>query len=102
VLLVENWQRKAVKILHMKQKPTHVEDIGVQALTFIAQDEERLLRFLQLTGLTPQTLRQAVKEPGFFEGVLSHITGYEPLLLEFSQWGGYRPEDVAGLTRGKE
>lgn len=102
MLLVENWQRKAVKILHMKQKPIHVQDVGVDALTFIAQNEERLLRFLQLTGLTPQTLRQAVKEPGFFEGVLNHISGHEPLLLEFAQWGGYKPEDVAALTHVKE
>ena len=82
-------------------KQTHMlslEEVGIQALTFIAQDEEKLIRFLQLTGLSPQTLRSAVSEPGFYEGVLNHITGYEPLLLEFAQWANYLPEDICSLV----
>ena len=60
------------------------EDMAVAALTFIAQDGERLGRFLALSGLEAGNLREAAAEPGFLVGVLDYLSGDEALLLAFA------------------
>jgi hypothetical protein len=59
------------------------EDMAVAALTFIAQDGERLGRFLALSGIEPGNLREAAAEPRFLVGVLDYLSGDEALLLAF-------------------
>ena len=71
------------------------ENIAIQALGFIAADSERLGRFLGLTGLGPDTLRQAAAEPGFLAQVLDFIAGDESLLLAFAANSGLAPASVA-------
>jgi hypothetical protein len=60
------------------------EDMAVAALTFIAQDGERLGRFLALSGLEAGNLREAAAEPGFLVGVLDYLSSDEALLLAFA------------------
>jgi hypothetical protein len=72
-----------------------VNDIAVGALIFLAADEERLGRFLALSGIDPQTIRLAAREPGFLAGVLDHIAGDEKLLLLFAEESGIRPDQIA-------
>ena len=60
------------------------EDMAVAALTFIAQDDERLGRFLALSGLEPGNLREAATEPSFLVGVLDYLSSDEALLLAFA------------------
>lgn len=59
------------------------ETLAIQALGFLAQDPERLGRFLALTGVEPDQIREVASEPHFLAAVLDHIAGYEPLLNEF-------------------
>jgi hypothetical protein len=68
--------------------------LAVAALTFLAGDHERLERFLALTGLGPQSLRAAAREPSFLLGVLDHVAGDESLLLAFAAESGFDPLDV--------
>jgi hypothetical protein len=68
--------------------------LAVAALTFLAGDHERLERFLALTGLGPQSLRAAAREPSFLLGVLDHVASDESLLLAFAGESGFDPEDV--------
>jgi hypothetical protein len=81
--------------------PTHrisrenAEDMAVAALGFLAADDERLSRFLALSGLDPARLRETAAEPGFLPGVMAHLASDEALLLQFSAESGRRPEEIA-------
>src|ERR1700730_16499811 len=67
------------------------ELLAVQALTFLAEQPERLDRFLALAGIDPAIIRVAAGEPGFLAGVLDHIASDEALLLEFATHAGIDP-----------
>ena len=69
-------------------------ELAVAALSFLAGEHERLERFLALTGLGPQSLRAAAREPSFLLGVLDHVASDEALLLAFADENGINPEDV--------
>jgi hypothetical protein len=71
------------------------EALAIEALGFLASDEERLGRFLALTGLGPENLRAAAASPGFLASVLAHVAEDEGLLIAFASAAGVRPEDVA-------
>ena len=69
------------------------EMLAIQALSFIAEDPERLGRFLAITGLEAQSLRDAAREPNFLLGVLDHLAGDERLLTEFATQHGAHARD---------
>ncbi|MDF1750008.1 MAG: DUF3572 domain-containing protein [Alphaproteobacteria bacterium] len=66
----------------MKQE--QAETLALQALTFLVNDEDRLDRFLALSGLDQNDLRNRIGDPAFLGGVLDHFLGHEPDLLEFA------------------
>jgi hypothetical protein len=70
------------------------ESLAVEALSFLAQDSERLGRFLAVTGMGPEMIRKAAADPGFLAGVLDHIASDEPLLLAFAQHAAVDPRSV--------
>lgn len=71
------------------------EMLAVAALSFLAEEPERLGVFLSVTGIGPQAVREAANEPGFLAGVLEHILGDETLLLAFADSAGFDPADIA-------
>jgi len=75
------------------------ETVAIQALSFIAQEPERLGRFLALTGLGPDSIRAAAGDPNFLVGVLDHVAGDEQLLLAFADQTQIDPAAVT-LARG--
>jgi hypothetical protein len=79
--------------------PAAAEAIAIQALGFLAADPERLQRFLDLGGMDASDIRAAAAEPGFLAGVMQHVVGWEPLLLEFSREADLSPEIVASAAR---
>jgi hypothetical protein len=70
------------------------EAFAVQALTFIAEDSERLGRFLAITGIGPAQICAAAQEPGFLIGVLDYLAGDDRLLSAFAAETGSDPADV--------
>jgi uncharacterized protein DUF3572 len=70
------------------------ETLAIQALSFLAEDPERLSRFLAFTGIEAQSLRDAAREPNFLLGVLDHLAGDERLLSEFATQREITPEVV--------
>jgi Protein of unknown function (DUF3572) len=70
------------------------EGLAIQALTFIAEDPERLGRFLAVTGIGPAEIRLAAREPGFLAGVLEHLAGDERLLTAFAADADVDPADI--------
>ncbi len=75
------------------------EDIAVKALTLLTRDQERLARFLALTGLGPDTIRAAAGSPGFLKAVLDHVAGHEDLLVSLADEMGTRPETIVEARR---
>jgi Protein of unknown function (DUF3572) len=70
------------------------EDIAVQGLSFLAAAPERLGRFLEISGLTPQTIRGAAQSPALFAGLLDFLVSEDELLLSFAAEVGLKPEIV--------
>jgi hypothetical protein len=71
------------------------ETLAIQALTFIAEEPERLSRFLGMSGIDVEQIRFAAREPGFLAGVLEHMLGDESLLIAFAASAGIDPAEVA-------
>jgi Protein of unknown function (DUF3572) len=73
--------------------------LAIAALTFIAGDPERLGRFLALSGIGPESIRTAARDPGFLLGVLEHVVGDEALLVDFANANEIDPLDVERARR---
>ncbi len=73
----------------------HAETIALQALAFLAGDEQALGGFLQLSGLGMDELRAAAGNPEILAGVLDHVLQDEAMLLAFCETAGLRPEEPA-------
>jgi hypothetical protein len=70
------------------------EMLAIQALSFIAEEPERLNAFLNATGLTLDRLRESANQPDFLAGVLEHMLADESLLLAFAASAVVDPADV--------
>jgi hypothetical protein len=70
------------------------ESMAISALTSLAQDADRIERFLSVTGLGPGTLRAAAADPGFHGSVLGYLAANEPLLVQFAAEAGVDPGEV--------
>ena len=75
------------------------ETIAVQALTFLASDEERLTRFLALSGLAVGDLRDAASQPDFLREVLVHLLEEEQTLLAFADELAMKPQEIVSAAR---
>jgi uncharacterized protein DUF3572 len=75
------------------------ETLAIAALSFLADEPDRLGAFLALSGIGPESLRAAAGEPHFLAGVLEHVVSDEKLLLDFAAHQGIDPFDV---TRARQ
>ena len=71
------------------------ETIAISALAFLAGDEQRLGRFLALTGLGPAELKAQARTPRILAAVLDHVLQDENLLLVFATSNRIAPELIA-------
>ena len=78
-----------------KQTLPDPHTLGLQALAWLASDDERLVRFLNLSGLTPRGLRATATQPESLGAVLDYLLAWEPLLISFSEELGVTPEVIA-------
>jgi hypothetical protein len=76
------------------QRQSAAQELAITALTFIAADPERLGRFLVMTGIGPESIRDAAREPHFLAGVLDHIGADERLLVAFAAENEIDPSAV--------
>ncbi len=74
---------------------TVAEEIGAQALLFLAEDGARLGRFLAETGVDPSTLAAQARTRNMMAAILGHLLADESSLLAFAANAGLPPEDVA-------
>jgi hypothetical protein len=73
--------------------------IAAQAVGFLAEDSDRLARFLALTGLAPDALRSGLSQPTLLGAVLDHLLSDEALLLAFAEAAALPPELPAAARR---
>jgi hypothetical protein len=80
----------------MSLKPNRLdgETLALQALAFLVEDEERLSRFLGLTGMELTTLRQVATDKAALGAVLDYLLNWEPLLVEFAATLDLPPETI--------
>jgi hypothetical protein len=88
-----------MQILRMKmslKKMTveEAETIALDAFSYITDDEERMGRFLSVSGLRVDTIRIAAESPGFFAGILDYIASDEALLIAFAEHSKVKPERI--------
>jgi hypothetical protein len=69
--------------------------LAQQALAFLATEPSRVARFLTVTGLDPEMVRQRVGDRDFLAGVLQFLREDESLLLVFAAEMAIKPERVA-------
>ncbi len=74
-------------------------ELALRALAFLAQDADRVARFLALTGLDGGEVRDLLGERAFQLAVLDHMAGDEAMLLEFAAAESLPPEAVGRARR---
>jgi hypothetical protein len=89
---------KDATLMRLRPDRITVDDaaaIALQALSFLADDPQRMSRFLSLTGSDVGRLRTEAKTPEFQAATLEYMLGDESLLLMFCQDAGIDPVAVA-------
>ena len=80
---------------HAHNSRENAEILAVQALAFIAEDNDRLAGFISSTGIAAPAIREAARDPDFLAGVLEHMLADETLLIDFADSAGIDPAGVA-------
>lgn len=71
------------------------EIIALKGLDFLAQEPERLGRFIALTGIGPEELRDRAGTPALLAAVLEHFLSDESSLLVFASLHNVSTDDIA-------
>jgi hypothetical protein len=72
----------------------HAAALALGALQYLAGDEERMMRFLALSGFSVDNLAAEAASAETQAAVLDHLCRDEALLLEFCQAAGHQPKDI--------
>jgi hypothetical protein len=81
------------------QTPNDPHALALAALAATLTDERRAQRFLDVTGIGTDELRQRAGETSLLAGVLAFLEAHEPDLLSVSEQVGVAPER---LVRARE
>lgn len=73
--------------------------LAIAALGWIASDGEQINRFMSITGIEADAIRDASAEPGFLAGVLEFLMGHEPTLMRFCEDNAIAPDQIAAAHR---
>jgi hypothetical protein len=70
------------------------QNLAIAALGWIGADGEMINRFMGVTGIEADAMRQAASEPGFLAGVLDFLLAHEPTLMRFCDDNNLDPAQV--------
>ncbi|MET0429134.1 MAG: DUF3572 domain-containing protein [Microvirga sp.] len=70
------------------------QTIALAAFTALSSHGGRFARFMNISGLTPETIRNAAGEPNFLAGVLDYVASDESLLLDLAREMDMKPERI--------
>ena len=74
--------------------------MALRALVWVLGDDLRARRLLDLTGLTPDGLREGVSDPATLRAVLEFLCAHEPDLVAASDALGVNPGELAAARDG--
>lgn len=77
-----------------KHTSTSAQETAAAVLGWLATEPDMLGRFLDLSGLRADQLRQAVDDSGFLAGMLDFLMSHEPTLMAFCAATDIKPEAV--------
>lgn len=77
-------------------KPATIDgdQVAIDVLGYIASEPDLMRRFLDLTGIEADGIREAAGQPGFFVGVLDFMLANERDLEDLHYRTGTSPETV--------
>ena len=78
---------------------TSASALALQALGWVLADDRRAQRFLDLTGLTPDGLREAVGDISTHRAVLDFLAQHEPDLLGAAKALAIEPDRLVTAQR---
>ena len=78
---------------------TSASALALGALGWVLADDKRAQRFLDLTGLTPDLLREAIGELSTHRAVLDFLAQHEPDLLGAADALEVAPEKLVAAQR---
>ena len=82
--------------------PTDATALALIALASTLSDERRAQRFLELSGLSPNGLRERAAEPAVLIALLGFLEAHEPDLLAVAEEVGVEPAALASARRRLE
>ena len=80
-------------------RSSDAETLALKVLAFLAGQDEALGRFLTLSGIHPQDLRERADDPLLLAAVLDFLLGDDELLTAFAQGEGIDPKVVHQARR---
>lgn len=82
-------------ILREASSPVDAAALALSALGWVLGEEARAARFLALTGLSPEELREGLGDPAMLGAVLDFLCAHEPDLLAAAGALKVAPGDLA-------
>jgi hypothetical protein len=73
---------------------------GLEALAWTLEDPARARRLLDLTGLTPEALREGAGDARILAALLDFLAGHEPDLVACAEAIGVAPADLVRARDG--
>ena len=77
-----------------REPPRDSETLALSALAATLGDERRAARFLDMTGLSPDGIRDRLGDPGLLASCLAFLENYEPDLIAVASDIGVKPEEL--------
>jgi hypothetical protein len=84
------------------EPPRDAETIGLAALAATLTDDRRAERFLALTGLSPEGIRERIGERSLLAACLSFLEAHEPDLLAVADALDQKPEALIAARQELE
>lgn len=78
---------------------SRAKTLALAALGWILQDTERAERYLDLTGLDPDSLRIGLDDSAILGSVLDFLANHEPDLIRASEALAVTPEELIATRR---
>ncbi len=85
----------------MRERSTNADPTAVvlQALAAMLAEPRRAERFLALTGIDPEQLRDRIGDPGLLVAVIGFLESHEPDLVAVTEAIGTTPEKLIAAGR---
>lgn len=78
---------------------TRAATLALAALAWVLEDEDRAARYLELTGLDPDTLRAGLGDPAVQGSCLDFLANYEPDLIRAAEALAVTPEELIAARK---